>query len=74
VRGAVILIVFFVLFTAASLLIPRPMFPGNMLVNLIGGELSRYPVYASAFFNGILYGVVLWLIFMALSKRLGQEK
>lgn len=73
-RGAIILIVFFALFTAASLLIPTPMFPGNMLVTLIGGELSRYPVYVSAFFNGVLYGVVLWLIFIAVSRRLGQEK
>jgi hypothetical protein len=73
-RGAIILIVFFGLFTAASLLIPTPMFPGNVLVNLIGGELSRYPAYASAFFNGVLYGVVLWLIFIAVSRRLGQEK
>ena len=73
-RGAIILIVFFALFTAASLLIPTPMFPGNVLVSLIGGELSRYTVYVSAFFNGILYGAVLWLIFIAVSKKLAQEK
>lgn len=73
-RGAVILIVFFSLFTAASLLIPSPMFPGNVLCTLIGGVASEYIVYVSALFNGILYGVTLWLVFIAVSRRIAQEK
>lgn len=71
-----ILIVFFALFTAASLLIPSPMFPGNVLCNLLGSSvnLSQYTAVVSALFNGILYSAALWLIFAAVSRRLTQEK
>lgn len=73
-RGIIILVVFFLMFTAASLLIPSPMFPGNVVCTLIGGVVSEYTVYVSAFFNGVLYGIVLWLVFIAITRRLTQEK
>jgi len=73
-KGAAILIVFFVLFTGASLLIPSPMFPGNLLCKLIGGLAVQYTTYASAVFNGILYGVALWLVFIGISRRLERER
>jgi hypothetical protein len=73
-RGAIILIVFFILFTAASMMIPSPMFPGNVLCALIGKSVSQYTDYVSALFNGVLYGLALWLIFIAVTKRLTQEK
>jgi len=66
--------VFFILFTAASLLIPSPMFPGNVLCNMIGASVIQYTAVVSALFNGVLYSVVLWLIFNGLSRRLTQEK
>jgi hypothetical protein len=74
VRGALILIVFFSMFTAASLLIPSPMFPGNMLCTLIGAITSEYANFLSAVFNGVFYGVILWLAFVNISKRLEGEK
>jgi hypothetical protein len=73
-KGTIILMVFFVLFTGASLLIPSPMFPGNVLCRLIGGLASNYATYVSAVFNGVLYAVVLWLVFIAISRRLEREK
>lgn len=73
-KGAIILVVFFVLFTAMSLLIPSPLFPGNVLCMLIGGAAVTYGTYVSAFFNGVLYGVVLWFVFMSISRRLEREK
>jgi hypothetical protein len=73
-KGIAILLVFFVLFTGASLLIPSPLFPGNVLCRLIGGLAVQYTTYASAVFNGILYGVALWLVFIAINRRLGREK
>jgi hypothetical protein len=73
-RGTIILVVFFLMFTAAYLLIPSPMFPGNVACTLIGGVVSEYTVYVSAFFNGVLYGIVLWLVFIAITRRLTQEK
>lgn len=66
--------VFFILFTAASLMIPSPMFPGNVLCTLIGASVIQYKAVVSALFNGILYSVAMWLIFVGVSRRLTQEK
>ncbi len=73
-KGAIILVVFFVLFVGMSLLIPSPMFPGNVLCALIGGAAVTYGNYVSAIFNGILYSTVLWIVFLSISKRLEREK
>lgn len=73
-KGAVILLTFFFLFVSASLLIPSPMFPGNFFCALIGETVSQYTNYLSAFFNGIFYGVILWLVFSMISKKLVEEK
>jgi hypothetical protein len=73
-RGALILIVFFLMFTFASLLIPSPMFPGNFFCTLIGGAISGYVGFLSAVFNGLFYGVILWVIFTVISRRLEVEK
>jgi hypothetical protein len=67
-RGAIILIAFFSIFLLASLLIPYPMFPGNFFCTLIG-EVKNIG-YLSAFFNGIFYGCILWLVFLVISRRL----
>ena len=73
-KGAIILLVFFGLFLVASLLIPSPMFPGNVLCKLVGGVVFENIRYFSALFNGIVYGGTLWLLFAGLSRRLTQEK
>jgi hypothetical protein len=70
-RGAMILIAFFSLFTAASLLIPSPMFPGSLFSAMIGTD---YTGYVSALLNGVFYGAILWLVFVLISKRLETEK
>jgi hypothetical protein len=74
VKGTIILVVFFVLFVGMSLLIPSPMFPGNVLCALIGGVAVTYGTYVSALFNGVLYGTVLWVVFTSISRRLEREK
>lgn len=73
-RGILILVVFFSMFTVASLLIPSPMFPGIFFCNLIGQGVSEYALYLSAVFNGVFYGVILWLVFLVISRRLETEK
>lgn len=73
-RGSLILIVFFLIFTIASLLIPSPMFPGNALCAAIGTSVDQFTGYLSALFNGIFYGITLWLVFVLISRRLEQEK
>ena len=73
-KGGIILLAFFGLFLAGALLIPSPMFPGDVLCNLIGGVVFENIRYFSALFNGILYGGTLWLLFTGLSRKLTQEK
>ena len=73
-RGIAILIVFFSMFTVASLLIPSPMFPGNIFCAMIGGVINEYVAYLSAVFNGVFYGAILWLVFSIISRRLEGEK
>lgn len=73
-RGVAILLAFFSLFTAASLLIPSPMFPGYFFCGLIGTAVVQYAWYLSAVFNGIFYGAILWGAFFAINRRLGEEK
>ena len=73
-RGALILFVFFAMFTFAYLLIPYPMFPGNVIVAQVDSVVSDYAWLFGALINGVFYGVVLWLIFVILSSKLGEEK
>ncbi len=73
-QGGKILVAFFLLFMAASLLIPSPMFPGNAFCTLIGGAVNEYPAFWSAAFNGVFYGVILWLVFVLISSRFEGEK
>lgn len=72
-RGALILMVFFLIFTSASLLIPTPMFPGNIFCTLIGESVVEYAEYLSAVFNGVFYGVILWLVFVVVSRKLEEK-
>jgi hypothetical protein len=61
---------FFSLFAAASLLIPSPMFPGSWFCAVIGQSAQEFVSVLSAVFNGLFYGVVLWLLFSGISQKL----
>jgi hypothetical protein len=67
-----ILLAFFSLIAVASLLIPVPMFPGNWFCSLLGQVFMQYVGVLSAVFNGAFYGVILWLMFVGLGKKLGE--
>ncbi|MEM3703755.1 MAG: hypothetical protein QXX79_05005 [Candidatus Bathyarchaeia archaeon] len=68
-RGIPILIVFFTIFLVASLLVPTPMFPGNIFCSLIENISAEYREWLSAVFNAVFYGIILWLVFVAVSRR-----
>ncbi len=70
-RGLII-IAFFSLFAAASLMIPVPMFPGSWFCALIGAAVRDYVGVLSAAFNGLFYGTILWLVFIGVSRKLGE--
>jgi hypothetical protein len=72
-RGVPILIIFFLMFTTASLLAPFPMFPGNFLCLAIGPAMVAYALYVGAAFNGLFYGFLVWLMFAGISRKLEQE-
>jgi hypothetical protein len=69
VKGIIVL-AFFSLFAIASLLIPVPMFPGSWFCGLIGQGVQEYVSVLSAVFNGLFYGVILWLFFIGISRKL----
>jgi len=73
-RGTLILVVFFSLFSVACLLVPNPMPPGNILSAIFGIASSDYVQIISALINGVFYGLILWSVFVMLGKRLGEEK
>ena len=50
------------------------MFPGNVFCEWIGNAAIGYSEYLSAVFNGVFYGVILWLVFTVISRRLEEEK
>jgi hypothetical protein len=65
-----IMLVFFSLIVAASLLIPVPMFPGNWFCMLIGEGIQNYTHILSALFNGVVYGAILWLVFFGVTRKI----
>jgi hypothetical protein len=71
-KGMIILLVFFSIFAVASLLIPVPLFPGNWFCTLIGEGIRDYVRILSALFNGVFYGVILWSVFIAIGRKLGE--
>ena len=72
-RGAIIFIIAFVIFLAVTLAYPE-LPPGKAISDAIGidptVEWSGFLVITltSAIFNGVIYGVIIWLIYTALVK------
>jgi hypothetical protein len=73
-RGTLILVVFFSLFSVACVLVPRPMPPGNILSAIVGFSTGDYARITSALINGVFYGLILWSVFVLLGKKLGEEQ
>ena len=64
---------FFIFFTLATLAVPIPLFPGNMvhpMFSSLGIPVSFYTPLLDAVANGILYGFAVWIAFVLISKRL----
>ena len=73
-KGAIVFLAVFVIFLVATLgysAIP----PGKALYQLLGAPETEYPVLGipatllvQAIFNGVIYGVIAWLIFSLAMK------
>lgn len=72
--GAIVFLIVFIIFLAATLSFPD-IPPGKALYGLLGVQESDYPVLGiavtllvEAVFNGVIYGVIAWLIFTFSSR------
>jgi len=72
-KGTIILAAFFMTFTFASILIPSPMFPGSILCATLGDVASRFSGLLNALANGIFYGAILWMFFVAISRGFEEK-
>jgi hypothetical protein len=69
-KATPIFIVFFILFTSASIAVPVPLFPGNMIPTLLGIPASEYIIYLEALTNGLTYGFISWAVFFLLVRKI----
>jgi hypothetical protein len=75
-RATPIFFAFFLLFTLASLAVPIPLFPGSAITVLIQNPISaitEYLVYIAALTNGLIYGIVVWVVFFFVDKKLEKS-
>jgi hypothetical protein len=73
VKAAPIFIAFFIMFTAASIAVPVPLFPGNLVASFLNIPFLEYAIYIEAITNGITYGVVIWFVFFLIGKKLDDS-
>ena len=71
-RAAAIFVAFFLLFTCASIAVPVPMFPGNMISTWFRITLSGYAPYVEAVANGLLYGFITWMVFFLVNRKIDK--
>jgi len=73
-RGRAIFLAFFLLFGAASYAVPVPLFPGNVVPSWFVTVPTEYALLIGAVVNGIVYGSVVWLAFVLVSRKLEEPK
>jgi hypothetical protein len=69
-RATAIFAAFFLLFTSASIAVPIPLFPGNMISTLFGMLPAEYMPYLEALTNGLTYGFITWIVFFLVDKKI----
>ena len=72
-RGSPIFFSFFILFMLASLAVPVPLFPGNMVPTWLGVSTSNYASLFSALVNGGTYGFLVWAVFVVATRGLDES-
>ena len=72
-RTSAIFLIFFILFSFASIAVPIPLFPGNMLPTVLEIPASEYIQYLEALTNGLTYGFITWLVFFVVNKKLEKS-
>ena len=72
-RATAIFFVFFLLFTAASIAVPIPLFPGSMISTLFVMPASEYVTYLEGLINGLTYGFITWMVFFLLARKIEKS-
>jgi len=72
-RATAIFVAFFLMFTSASIAVPIPLFPGNMISSLFGTPTSEFMTYLEALTNGLTYGFITWLVFFVVDRKLEKS-
>lgn len=72
-RGGSLFLAFFALFTVASVAVPVPLFPGDMMQVWFRLPSTTYQPIISAVTNGIMYGLVVWLVFVLATRNLDES-
>lgn len=75
--GGAIFWVFLVFFTVATLIVPIPLFPGNIIASLLssfGIPASFNAPLVDALVNGAFYGFTVWIVFVSVSREVKEPK
>ena len=76
--GAVVFVIAFVLFLLISLVVPLP--PGSTIIEQYIPDILQtdYAAIAEGIINGVIYGVIIWLVFtiakMLYDKMQGKKE
>lgn len=75
--GGAIFWAFLAFFTAATLVVPIPLFPGNIISPMLSSVhipvLLNTPL-VEALVNGTFYGFIVWIVFVSASRKLEEPK
>lgn len=72
-RGGGVFLAFFLFFTLASLAVPVPLFPGNMINTFFTLPSEAYALLVEALANGLTYGLFVWLVFVLATRKLDES-
>lgn len=72
-KATAIFAAFFLLFTCASIAVPIPLFPGNMISTLFVIPASEYILYLEALTNGLTYGFFTWIVFFLVARKIEKS-
>ena len=70
--GAVVFVIFFIVFTLISLVINFP--PGMLVHDWFNIPASEYSSLINGIVNGVVYGVIIWLVFSLAKKVYDRRK
>ena len=74
-RGGPVFFAFFVLFLVASIAVPVPLFPGNMVPTWLGLWASvdaNLISLLSAVINGFMYGLLIWAVYVLATRNMDK--